>query len=138
MSLMIFAGGCRYTTADGKTKTRQCKECFSRGACELEPQARALAETLSSQWISTTESLPPGGAAILYLEYPSELRTGTVHVGYYESDEGSYIEQASGASLSEKAVVAWMPLPEIPPAIYKNRRSVRRRSNHLTAVKAVD
>jgi len=138
MSLMIFAGGCRYTTEDGKTKTRQCKECFSRGACELEPQARVLAETLSSQWVSTTESLPPGGMAILYLEYPSELRTGTVHVGYYDGDDGSYIEQASGASLPEKAVVAWMSLPEVPAAIYKNRRFGRRRSNPLAAAKAVD
>ena len=138
MSLMIFAGGCRYTTEDGKTKTRQCKECFSRGACELEPQARVLAETLSSQWVSTTESLPPGGAAILYLEYPSELRTGTVHVGYYDGDDGSYIEQTSGASLPEKVVIAWMPLPEVPAGLYKNRRFVRRRSNPLAAAKAVD
>ena len=105
MSLMIFAGGCRYTTEDGKTKTRQCKECFSRGARELEPQARVLAETLSSQWISTTESLPPGGAAILYLEYPSELRAGTVHVGYFDGDDGSYIEQASSLSENSKPLI---------------------------------
>lgn len=138
MGLMIFAGGCRHTAADGKMKTKQCKECHSLGACEMEPQARALAETLSKQWIGTTECLPPGGTAILYLEYPSELRTGTIHVGYYESDEGSYIEQSSGASLPEKAVIAWMPLPEVPGGIYKNRRFARRRSISLAAAKTFD
>ncbi|MFO1428570.1 MAG: hypothetical protein U1F76_00285 [Candidatus Competibacteraceae bacterium] len=138
MGLMIFAGGCRYPAADGKTTTKQCKECHSFGACELEPQARALSELLSNQWISTAESSPPGGTAILYLEYPSELRTGTIHVGYYESDDRSYIEQSSGASLPDKAVIAWMPLPEVPAGIYKNRRFVRRRSNPLAAAKAID
>ena len=138
MGLMIFAGGCRSPGGDGKTKTKQCKECYAFGACELEPQAQALAETLSNQWINTTESLPSGGAAILYLEYPSELRTGTIHVGYYESDEGSYIEQSSGASLPEKAVIAWMPLPEVPAGIYKNRRFARRRSISLAAAKTFD
>jgi hypothetical protein len=133
---MIFAGGCRYTTDDGKMK--RCTECFSQDTCKLEPHARELAESISRQWVSTEDLLPPEATPVLYLEYPSELPAGTVHIGYYQTDRGRYIEQLSGESLREKAVIAWMPLPEVPAAIYKNRRFVQRRPRHLAAAKAVD
>ncbi len=138
MGLTIFAGGCRYTTDDGKTKIKHCNECFSYDTCKLEPRARELAESISRQWVNTEDLLPPEARPVLYLEYPSELPAGTVHIGYYEADRGRYIEQVSGESLLKKAVIAWMPLPEVPAAIYKNRRFARQRPRHLAATRAVD
>jgi hypothetical protein len=138
MALTIFAGGCRYTTDDGKTKTKHCNECFSQGTCELEPRARELAEIISRQWVSTENLPPPEETAILYLEYPSETLAGTVYLGYYEADEGRYLELATGEALSEQAVIAWMTLPEVPEEIYKNRQFARQRPGHLAAARTMD
>ena len=138
MALTIFAGGCRYTTDDGKTKTKHCNECFSQGTCEMEPHARKLAEIISSQWVSTEDLPPPEETAILYLEYPSATPENAVHLGYYEADEGRYLELATAEALPEQAVIAWMTLPEVPEEIYKNRRFARRQPSHLAATRTVD
>ena len=138
MGLMIFAGGCRYATDDGKTKTKHCNECISQGTCEMEPRARKLVEIISSQWVSTENLPPPEETAILYLEYPSATPENAVHLGYYEADEGRYLELATGEALPEQAVIAWMTLPDVPEEIYKNRQFVHQRSRYLAAARTVD
>ncbi len=138
MGLTIIAGGCRSTTADGKTTTTRCAACPSQGACELEPRARELATIVSDQWVSTADLAPPEETRILYLEYLSGLESSAVRLGSYDAAKGAYLEAASGQVLPEKTVIAWMLIPEAPPAIYQSRRIARRRLSRLTAVRTLD
>ena len=121
MGITIFAGGCRQTTPEGKLEEKNCNECAAQGFCELEPHARTMAQTITTTWISTTDGSPAEATAVLYLEYPSEeTPLGKIRYGHYDKTRKRYVEQSSGGSLSEKYVTAWMPVPAIPDAIYKN------------------
>jgi hypothetical protein len=121
MGITIFAGGCRQTTQDGKSEEKNCNKCAEQGLCELEPRARKLAQIITAPWISTVDRSPAEATAVLYLEYPSEeTPLGKIRYGHYEKTRKRYVEQASGSSLFEKYVIAWMPVPAIPNAIYEN------------------
>ncbi len=121
MGITIFAGGCRQTTPEGKLEEKNCNECADQGFCELEPCARTMAQIITAPWISTTDGSPAEATAVLYLEYPSEATPlGKIRYGHYDKTRKRYVEQSSGDSLSDKYVIAWMPVPAIPDAIYKN------------------
>lgn len=122
MGITIIGGGCRDVSDDGKIRENECDSCFKRGVCEFEPRARELAE-FSKLWMRTDDDLPPEMTPILYLEHPSEDASGTVHYGYFDSDSRTYRQLPSGKPLSAECVIAWMPVPEIPRSIYKNRNS---------------
>jgi hypothetical protein len=126
MGLTILAGGCRYMTDTGKIEEKRCDSCAARGVCEMEPRARELAAILSNQWVRTDAALPPKTALILYLEYPSQVPSGTVRCGYYDSRRQQYIEQGSGKTLPANRVIAWMSLPEVPSEIYMPHLSTNR------------
>lgn len=114
MGITIIAGGCRSTDDEGQIQVNQCSTCESQTTCEFEPQARELTTLFSSQWISVDEGHPPEGNLVLYLEYPSETPTGSVHLGYYDKITRRFISQANGNGLLRKQVLAWMPVPAVP------------------------
>jgi hypothetical protein len=119
MAIRIFAGGCRSTADTGKVEERYCNECPEQTACDLEPRARELARMIASHWVKTRDVLPPKGAGVLYLEYPSVEPSGTVHYGYYDQRRRKFIEQESGEATLKDLVIAWMLVPKVPVETYK-------------------
>ncbi len=118
MGITIMAGGCRELADNGDLVIeKSCAACVTQGQCEWEPQARELA-LLAKQWVSVRQWLPPETQAILYLEYPAKARLGTVHYGHYDRLHRRYVEWATGRSLPESAVIAWMSIPPVPHSLY--------------------
>jgi hypothetical protein len=126
MGLTILAGGCRYMTDTGKIEEKYCDQCPVQGSCEIEPHAREIAAILSRQWVRTDFVLPPKARLVLYLEYPSNVPSGTVYCGYYDRRRHQYIEQGSGKTLPAERIIAWMGLPEVPKEIYPAQRAANR------------
>ncbi|MFO1432257.1 MAG: hypothetical protein U1F76_19295 [Candidatus Competibacteraceae bacterium] len=79
-----------------------------------------LADILSRQWVRTDAALPPAATTVLYLGYSSDTSASTLHCGRYDPHRQSFIEQGSGATLPQEAVLAWMPIPRLPEGIYKD------------------
>jgi hypothetical protein len=125
MAIMIFAGGCRSTTATGKVEDKHCNECPNDTACDLAPSARELARIIASQWVKTRDRLPPKATPILYREYSAEEPSGTLHYGYYDRRRRTFIDQGSDEAAPKDLVIAWMPIPEVPAEIHREGRSMQ-------------
>jgi hypothetical protein len=120
MAIMIFANGCRRATDTGKMAVKRCDECIAQPTCELKPHSRELNTLIASQWIKTSDRLPPQAVAVLYVEY-SPAHTGSIHYGYYDDDQQQFIEQGSNHALSKERVMAWMLVPVPPVELYEER-----------------
>jgi hypothetical protein len=126
MGMTILAGGGRHMMATGKHEAKRYNAYTAQSAGRSEPPARELAAMLANQWISTDTALPPQALPILYLEYPATVPAGTVHCGHYDRRRRQYLEQGSGSAIPANQVIAWLPIPEIPPPIYRSRRAANR------------
>jgi hypothetical protein len=113
-----MAGGCRTIDNKGKLEERQCNNCFSRTACELEPRARELSALFSNQWVKREDLLPLASSPILYLTYSSTSSTEALHVGYYDGTRKCFVEQSNSAMIPEEQIIAWMAIPKVPTEIY--------------------
>jgi len=133
MAMMIFAGGCRSTTATGKVKDRYCNACPNDTGCELKPRARELARIIAGQWLKTRDGLPPQATPILYRAYSAEDPSGTIHCGQYDRRRRLFIEQGSGAPTPQDLVIAWMPIPKVPAELYQAGSFSQSRGNDLSA-----
>ena len=80
----------------------------------------ALADILSHQWVRTDAVLPPAATTVLYVGCSSDTAANTVHCGHYDPRQQAFVEQGSGATLPQEAVVAWMTIPKLPAGIYKD------------------
>jgi hypothetical protein len=127
-------GGCRRTGKTGQLERQNCNQCVRQGFCEIEPRARELGEMLAQQWVSCKEETPPPLEAILFLEYPSDMPSGTVRHGYYESDSETYVEWISGQAWPRPAVIAWLLVPDVPAAIFKSHERLTRRARKQPSI----
>ena len=82
--------------------------------------ASVLADILSHQWVRTDMALPPVATTVLYLGYSSDTAVDTIHCGHYDPRQRAFVEQGSGATLPQEAVIAWMRIPRLPAGIYKD------------------
>jgi hypothetical protein len=128
---MIFAGGCRSKTDIGHIEEKHCNECQAYELCELEPRARQMAKIVSEQWVRTSDMAPSRTTPLLYLEYPSFEPNGTLHLGHFDRQRRRFVEQGTGETLSEHAVIAWMPVPPAPVPVQREVRISRTRNSGL-------
>jgi len=119
MALTIIADGC-IIDKGGATERRSCYACPQQGVCEQEPRARELSRMLASQWVSVRDNPPATVDTILYVEYLAKHPAGSVCLGRYEPTKKTYIEHGTGRLSPPQQVIAWMPVPHIPDAVYRH------------------
>ena len=121
--IMLFPKDRRYISDNGTI--REDKHYPARpttsGNREREMYSDSvLADILSRQWVRTDAALPPAATTVLYLGYSSDTAADTMHCGHYDPRRQGFVEQGSGATLPQEAVIAWMPILKLPAEIYKD------------------
>jgi len=124
MALTIIADGC-LIDKDDAIEQRSCNTCPQQGSCEQEPHARKLSRMLGNPWVSVRDKTPATAETILYLEYPAKHPAGAVRLGRYEPDKKAYTEHGTGKLAPQQRVIAWMPVPQIPEAVYHHRQRLQ-------------
>ena len=113
MTIRIFAGGCRSTIETGQVEDRYCNECSQQPTCDWAPYAQELTRILATQWVKVQDGLPLKTAPVLYLENADGERSDTLHYGYYNWRQQTFIEQGSGKTTYPDVVSEWLLIPKV-------------------------
>lgn len=112
MAMKIYTGSTRSTGVTTQGEIRYCEQCPN--------DSGALGRTIAEQWVESADKLPPSKAvSVLYLAYSPDQPSGTVRYGHYNRRRRQFIEQGSGDATPKDRVVAWLPVPSVPAAIYQ-------------------